>query len=269
MSQSLLDYIGRLPGSASADAPLVRVGPREVEGRLGAAAVRSAFDPVRDRDGEIVGHLARTQAWAPEPVAATALFATIDGNDDLVRADRLVRTVHAINYFALPGQTTLFLDVDARLVATVPDRHGQTFQRVLDAIGVPTRRVAIVLPASLLDSPLLLAAVSAQYRLRHYRVAIEAPGGRPAMVAELIDRLRLFHPDFVRLRLTTDAMAGELHHLAHALAVAEVTLVAEGVDTPVRLQTVLGAECKVLMQGIAPGLSGAAPVSGERVSVIR
>lgn len=200
MSREALDaYLDRLEATASESSPLHRVGPRRVAGRFYGATLTSVFQPVVDARGRVAGHAAYVRSHAGSGDAELSpwqVFARAAGDDDLVRLDRLCRTVHAVNYFAHAAPAwRLHLAVEHRLLVAVPGEHGRTFEGVLRAFGIATSRVVIELPASACESPAMLAGVLSNYRHRGYAVAVRVPA-----TAEALGRVAPFRPDIVRLR---------------------------------------------------------------------
>lgn len=176
-----------------------------VRGRVLDAEVGSLFEPVFAPDGTEVAAQALAQVrpfegGATEPVAAGEptpwkLFSRALSPDDLVAFDRRCRTVHTLNFFARPGpERDLYLRVHDRLLTAVADLHGRAFKRVLDSLGIPTRRVIIELPPTATAHTSLLSHVIANYRLAGFRVALN-----PQSLDELERALAVARVDVARL----------------------------------------------------------------------
>lgn len=196
MPRSLIAaYRARLP-LGPADAQLLHRTPDDrIVGLYRAARLTSVFQPVVDRAGAVVGQVGyvRCAGEGAADLSPWQLFALAASDDELVRLDRLCRTVHALNYFgADEGNRRLHLLVEHRLLTTVPDDHGRAFERVLASFAVKTERVVIELPAEASGNPGLLAHVIANYRYHGYVVAARALPGKLEAVAAL-------RPDIVRL----------------------------------------------------------------------
>ena len=164
----------------------------------------SVFQPIVEAGSErLVGRqgLLRVFDGAGAAVAPWGLFAQAASDADLVQLDRLARTLHAINYLRTADTgTSLFLHVEPRLLSSVRADHGAWFAEVLEALGLSTRHVTIVLPAAAVEDPVTFVRAAISYRIRGYRVAarIQSPGS-----AEL-SHLLLAEPHFVAI----DAPAG-------------------------------------------------------------
>lgn len=206
-NRQIEEYVAQLQGQASHGQTLLPIGKRRVAGRFYRCLLASVFQAVFGSAAEVVGHEAcvRSVGGADDDtqvgLSPWQLFALASADDDLVRLDRLCRTVHAINYFAdAPRERLLFLGVQERLLAAVPDDHGRTFKGVLDDLGVAARNVVIEIPALANLNGALLARVVANYRYHGYRVALSHNWNAPGLLG-LLDHLR---PDIVKLRYWRD-----------------------------------------------------------------
>jgi EAL domain-containing protein (putative c-di-GMP-specific phosphodiesterase class I) len=206
-NKRIAEYVARLQGYASHGQTLLPIGHGRVAGRFYRCMLSSVYQAVLGAGDDVVGHEAYVRSVGDADdqtqvgLSPWQLFALAAGDEDLVRLDRLCRTVHAINYFVnAPQERLLFLCVQERLLAAVPDDHGRTFKGVLSGLGVATRKVVIEIPAVTNSNGALLARVVANYRNHGYRVALthnwNAPGLLPAL-----DHLR---PDIVKLRYRGD-----------------------------------------------------------------
>jgi EAL domain-containing protein (putative c-di-GMP-specific phosphodiesterase class I) len=178
-SELISQYIARLPETQTGASSLRRLSAARVAGCFRDLEIASAFQPVFHADGSVFGHTARVRCQGsggatPSP---RKFFELARGDSELVRLDRLCRTVHAINYFVrAPAGRALILTVDPRLLAGVPDQHGSAFERVLTSLGIATDRVIIEIPAAANGNPALVAHVVANYHFRRYRVAVHYEG---------------------------------------------------------------------------------------------
>jgi EAL domain-containing protein (putative c-di-GMP-specific phosphodiesterase class I) len=178
------------------------------------------FQPIADRDGTVFAHQAYFRAAGPQGAAAPRTV--LDGLPDdeaVVRFDRMCRTVHALNRFAGSEEwTPLFLGIDHRLVRSVPDEHGTTFQRILAGFGVLATRVVLALPAEAARVPGLLENALPGYRLRNFRIALDLAG------TDLLPRVARLRPDFVRVRADEElhAWAAAAHDAGARLVVTHV-----------------------------------------------
>jgi EAL domain-containing protein (putative c-di-GMP-specific phosphodiesterase class I) len=155
-------------------------GGKSVVAKLHGAYLGSAFQAWRSPcDGEVLAYeaYARSHSKHGENLSPWQLFAEVEVDDQLVTLDRLCRTVHALNYFAVgdPGQP-LVLNVDARLLHCVPDRHGEFFSRVLGLLDVAPQRIVIDIRTSQLIDLSRLRRVIGNYRRHGFQVAVNAEG---------------------------------------------------------------------------------------------
>lgn len=255
MPRSLIAaYRARLPlGPSHAQQLLHRTPDDRVAGTYRAARLTSVFQPVADRTGTVGGQVGyvRCQGEGLVDLSPWQLFVLAASDEELVRLDRLCRTVHALNYFgADEGARRLHLLVELRLLTAVPDDHGRAFERVLSSFAVKTGRVVIELPGEAGCNAGLLAHVIANYRYHGYAVAVRA---RPATL-ETVAELR---PDIVRLDLR-DYAEGRLRDAVALARRLGAQVLVERLDSPAAVESALemGAD---LMQGFALGAPAAAP----------
>jgi EAL domain-containing protein (putative c-di-GMP-specific phosphodiesterase class I) len=259
MPRSLIAaYRARLPLGPD-DAQLLHRTPDErIVGLYRAARLTSVFQPVADRAGAVVGQVGyiRCKGEGTVDLSPWQLFALAASDDELVRLDRLCRTVHALNYFgADAGNRRLHLLVEHRLLTTVPDDHGRAFERVLASFEVSTSRVVIELPAEASGNPSLLAHVIASYRYHGYALAARALPGKLETVAAL-------RPDIVRLD-ARDHPKGELRRAIEVVRSMGGRALVERLERQGALERALEAGAD-LVQGLAVGC----PSSDARWSTI-
>jgi EAL domain-containing protein (putative c-di-GMP-specific phosphodiesterase class I) len=237
----IADYVARLPGAASVDAPLVRTDAGRVAGHFGPWLIESAFTPVADAAGTVTGHAARMRVRRDGmDVVADALFDSVTDDDELVRLDRLARSVHAINYFGrAPADRRLHLGVHARLLSAVPDEHGRAFQRVLGALGVPAGDVVIHIPDEANEHALLVTSTTANYRFRGFAVGLTVPEWGGEAFAAFVDRLRYFVPDILRVQCDADGALGSLSQVVRHIRAPQLKLMACGLREPAALDAAL------------------------------
>ena len=214
--------------------------------------ITSAFQPlVRARDRAVVGHqaLLRVETGHGESVAPWSLFAQASSDEALVRLDRLCRTVHALNYFhSADPSTTLFLNVDGRLVTGVAADHGAFFEAVLALIGVNPARVAIVMPPDAIDNPVTFVRAAISYRIRGYRVLVPV---RSIADAEL-SHVFLADPHYVSVDDPAALQGPAARRFLAALAQRGTRLVARGIESGDH-ETVARAAGVELLQGFHVG----------------
>ncbi len=230
---------------------------QRVVGKLHGTYVSSVFQPWRrPQDNVAVAHeaFARSHSKNGQDVSPWELFAEAEVDHQLVTLDRLCRTVHALNYFAsddpgirespqsseLPGSSgvpglPLVLNVDARLLQAVPDRHGEFFGKVLALLGVAPERIVIDIRTAQTFDLTRLRRVIANYRAHGFQVAVNAEG-----VIHARSLANLLAPDF--LMLEADVFpAAALATLTATLAQNEVRIAVKHVERPDQLDAARAA----------------------------
>lgn len=161
--------------------------------------LESKFLPiVETASGKLHGHAASFQAFGLSngiPLLADALFVLPTDDAEFVYLDRVVRTLHALNYLTRPSQGNLLLKVHARHVASVPADHGLAFEEILRPCGLFPEQITLEIDTGgNVDRQHLLRAV-ANYQSRGYAIAI-GRFGRGDIDFGLLRELR---PDLIKL----------------------------------------------------------------------
>lgn len=137
-----------------------------------------------------------------------SLFNSLDSTDQIIQLDRLVRTLHSLNYLEqYDGHKTLLsLQVQSRHVISVTHDHGKAFETILGDCGLVPARV--LLHTRLLNDETLHHFHNAlhSYRRRGYQLGISL--SEPYDI-ELLDRLDVI-PDVV---LIDHALSTATEHL--------------------------------------------------------
>jgi len=161
--------------------PFLRLDDPFVATETGAEAhyaritLDSVYAPIHVGDsGSLHGHAAILTARGElndQPLHPDALFAIPSNNAEFVHLDRLVRTLHALNYLLHPEQQHLYVKVNLRHIEIVPHGHGIVFENALRACGLDPQ--SITLEINVIDEPndALRSALDA-YRERGYRIAL-------------------------------------------------------------------------------------------------
>src|SRR5207247_10405040 len=144
----------------------------------------------------------------------------------LVQLDRLTRTVHALNYFPRRPEGTLFLNVEPRLLKIVADGHGAHVELILGVLEIDPRRIAIVLPATILDDPVTFVRAAISYRMRGYRVVAQM---RRDIEADL-EHVFLAEPHFVSLDAPAAGGIDEARRRVEALSRRGIHAIARHVE---------------------------------------
>lgn len=199
---------------------LARAGDAEMRLELSAGRVHacfggrllgSAFQPIVARaSGRVVGHEAYLRILAGDGLTlpAQAVFLDTQDDEELIHLDRLVRTLHALNFLLQREQSGGFLalNVHPQLIRAVPDHHGQVFESVLSRCGLTPERVVLEITDDGFGDPARLARAIAEYQERGYRVALDNFGRH----SSTLDRLEALAPDIVKLDPSLAGHAGNL-----------------------------------------------------------
>lgn len=174
-------------------------------GHFGDSAFTSRLRPVRlaSTPAFVSGHDAAlvTATRAHEEEVRHLPFA--DELPDIVSLDRLIRTVHMLNYLPIShDEGSLFVHVHPRHVLTVERDHGAYFEEIILRCGLTLRRVVITLTVSpVYDRQfVLLLERLKNYRDRGYATAIQFAdhSGERSFERYCAEFLHRFSPDFVR-----------------------------------------------------------------------
>lgn len=222
-----------VPGSyahTGLDQPFVAVDNRIF---LHYANIRleSQFVPiVETRSGKMHGHAAALQAFglsSRQPISPAAIFVLPTDDAEFVYLDRLVRTLHALNYLTRPTRGNLLLQVHARHVMSVPANHGLAFEEILRPCGLFPEQVTLEIDVAGIEDTAHLIKAVASYRSRGYGIAISRFGRRPVD----IDLLRELRPDIVRLDPLLLSLTRRLAGIIDALHKMPARIMIESIDT--------------------------------------
>jgi EAL domain-containing protein (putative c-di-GMP-specific phosphodiesterase class I) len=154
----------------------------------------SAFQPIYRSNGKVFGReaLLRASLFEHGALQANAAFDLAIDARELVLFDRLVRTLHLLNYAAtFASEEFLFLNVHPRLLTSVND-HGRVFEQILHYYSVPTSRVVIEIKASAVEDETRLAEAVKNYRSLGYRVAVDDFGSTQSSIECWLNLHRLY-----------------------------------------------------------------------------
>jgi len=181
-------------------ADVFEIVDRRARAYLGGRVLGSLYQPVVDRgSGRVIGHEAFLHALDGEAPGLPAQSVFLDAHDDgeLVRVDRLARTLHALNFLLEREQQGGFLalNVHPQLIRAVRDHHGHVFESVLSRCGLTPDRIVLELADDGFEPPSVLAAAIAEYHERGYRIALDNFGRHSSD----LERLEVLSPDIVKL----------------------------------------------------------------------
>ncbi len=147
--------------------------------------LESEFSPIIETEsGRVRGHVARLLAIEKNSfrrVDAKTVFTCPADSDELVFVDRLVRTLHTLNYLTYLDRKSrglLLLKVHPRHVASVSTDHGLAFEEILRSCGLLPAEIILELEVlEECDSTHLLRAI-ANYKSRGYGISLTGSGNR-------------------------------------------------------------------------------------------
>lgn len=177
--------------------------------------------------GSLHGHAAvlRAQGELNDlPLHPEAVFAIPSSNEEFVHLDRLVRTLHAMNYLLHPAQQHLHVRVNLRHIEIVPGGHGIVFENALRACGLDPKDISLEVNVDGETSAALHSALDA-YRTRGYRIALAGVG-----LGAQDPRLQFFKPDCMRLDPSLLKQPRRLARIARGLADAGIQSLIEVSD---------------------------------------
>ena len=197
--------------------------------------ISSQFSPLRQttNPGNIFGHSVKIKV-APEQMQhlqTTRSRTSLEEADlnSVISFDRLVRTVHMLNYLPLStAQNFLFLDVDPRHVLGVKQDHGAYFESVIERCGLTVRNTVIVLGVNhsyVKYNESLIRGLS-NYRRRGYQIALRFDALlSDKHISELIFKLS---PDYVSLSARQISIENERYTLQKLQTFKRIISMAQG-----------------------------------------
>lgn len=146
-------------------------------GRFGSLILGSRFQGIKSFDDEVlIGYNSEllVRSSTGNALNIDSIFNSLDSNDQIVHLDRLVRTLHSLNYLQQHDgrKDLLSLQVQPRHIISVNSDHGKTFEKILSDCGLGPERV--LLHTRLVDHeslPHFFSALSS-YRHRGYQIGI-------------------------------------------------------------------------------------------------
>ena len=201
----VLNFNERFARENAPEAPALHFDGTTVWGNFTGHRFSSQFSPIRQRlkPSSIYGHdssPSSLQLWneAGKNLRGETVVS------DLVRLDRLSRTVHMLNYLLRePEISHLFLHVHPQHVLGVPKDHGAYFEDIIGRLGLPLRSIVIglTLAASELRVMPTLLERFRNYRDRGYSIAISLGEGADVELVSYFQSqvLSRWTPDHVRL----------------------------------------------------------------------
>ena len=196
--------------------------------------LESFYSPLIDvAGGELRGHAAGLNAFGVDNrqlLEPEAVFVLPSDDGEFIYLDRLVRTLHTLNYLIYAPRSlhgTLLLRVHPRHVASVVADHGLAFEEVLRACGLMPAQITLELEVDGVEDCAHLVRAVANYKARGYGIAVGRFGRRAVDFA----LLREIGPALVKLDAQLVAANRPLSPLIDRLHELGAQVVIESPDT--------------------------------------
>jgi len=150
------------------------------------------------RFGDELGFQAITQRLDGTRSAPFDPFNWIDDNQELIALDRMLRILHAINFFGTQRRGLLFLRVHERLLKSVKYDHGRHFSATIVAFRINPARIVIELPPAAVAHRTFLGYLIRNYQRHGFKVAGNLPNA--GQILSVSDMARL---DFIKIYAAT------------------------------------------------------------------
>lgn len=193
--------------------------------------LRSEFFPIVDTaTGSQHGHAAALHVSGLSSgltLDPAAVFVFPANDSEFVYLDRLVRTLHALNYMTQQIRGNLLLKVHPRHVLSVPADHGLAFEEVLRECGLLPEQVTLDIDSEGVENVDHLKLAVANYKSRGYGIAISR-FGHASIDFSLLEDLQ---PDIVRLSPALLASSRPLTRLIGRLHDIGARVMIDGIET--------------------------------------
>jgi len=185
--------------------------------------LESSFSPIVDTaSGQLRGRAAALHAFGlknQQLLEPDAVFVLPSDDEEFIYLDRLVRTLHTLNYLTyLDRHTrgTLLLKVHPRHVASVAADHGLAFEEVLRACGLLPKLITLEIEIDGVDDTAHLVKAIASYKSRGYGIAVGRFGRRSVdfnLLREIRPAMVKFDPMLLSSKLALKSLVERLHEL--------------------------------------------------------
>jgi len=193
--------------------------------------LESTFLPiVETATGRTHGHAAALRAYglkSGQPVTQEAVFVLPGGDREFIYLDRLVRTLHTLNYLTQRIRGNLLLRVHQRHVLSVASDHGLAFEEILRPCGLLPEQITLEIDPNGIEDTGHLEHAVANYHARGYRIAL-GYFGRSTMDFTL---LRALKPNIVKLDPQLLSSSLPLARLIYRLHEIGAQVLIDGVGT--------------------------------------
>lgn len=213
--------------------------------------LESKFLPIVDAaSGKSHGHASTIQAFGLSsklPMSPEAVFVLPTDAEEFVYLDRLVRTLHALNYLTQPVRGNLLLRVHARHILSVPANHGLAFEEILRPCGLFPDQITLEIDTDQVSDPAHFIRAVASYRSRGYAIAV-SHFGRTTLDFAFLAALQ---PAIVKLDKRLLAARRPLERIIADIHALGARVLIEGIDSG-RLRRHAGLQHIDLLQAHAP-----------------
>ncbi len=197
--------------------------------------LESRFSSIIDtHDGSLRGHaafLVATRRTDGQSLGPDAVFKLPGDDQELIFLDRLVRTLHTLNYLTYKERSfreLLLLKVHPRHVASVTADHGLAFEEILRACGLLPEQITLELEiGDVEDMSHLLRAITS-YKSRGYGIALNHFGWEGSADIAILEAIG---PSIVRLDSRLLTRGESVRPLIDHLHSQRVKVVIEGPNT--------------------------------------
>lgn len=160
---------------------------------------------------------------------------------EIIYFDRLVRTLHTLNFLAQDADGDLHLNVDAHHLLAVTANHGHVFEQIIRQCGLHPERIVLEIPEhSIRDKDRLHEAIAA-WQSRRYRIAIDGFGQQHAQLA----RVLALRPDVLKIdggfwqkQLGAPTSRQKLRGTLDRIADRGIAVILDGVDTEIARESI-------------------------------
>ena len=195
--------------------------------------LESKFLPIVNTvSGAFHGHASTIQAFGLAnniPMMPEAVFVLPSDDEEFVHLDRLVRTLHALNYLTRPTRGNLLLRVHPRHILSVPANHGLAFEEILRPSGLFPDQITLEIDTDTdaVENSAHFVHAIASYRSRGYSIAV-SNFGRTQLDFGF---LREIQPDIVKLSPFLLGSSRPLGRIIDNIHKLQARVLIEGIDT--------------------------------------
>jgi EAL domain-containing protein (putative c-di-GMP-specific phosphodiesterase class I) len=150
------------------------------------------------------------------PIDPSAVFVLPTDDEEFVRLDRLVRTLHALNYLMHRVRGNLLLKVHPRHVISVPTEHGLAFEEILRPCGLLPEQITLEIDTSRIENGNHLISAVNNYKARGFSIAVSHFGRHSTdfdLLAKIAPSIVEFDPNFLTSEAEVERSIKRIHEL--------------------------------------------------------